>query len=251
MSGLLEGKVAVITGVGASTSMGATAARLFHAEGASLVLADVSGNEQKVASSLGARAISCSTDVRKSDQIERMIALAVDTYGGLDILCNVAGVSGSMASLSDTSEENFDLMIDVNLRGVFLGMKFALPHLVARGGGTIVNVASTAAIIGTPLLSTYAASKAGVVALTRVAAAEYGREGIRANAICPGVIQTPMMDAGVEDNPEIVEYLKGLVPMGRIGQPEEIANAMLFLASDQSSYITGSVLPVEGGQTMT
>ena len=100
-------------------------------------------------------------------------------------------------------------------------------------------------------MSTYAASKAGVVALTRVAAAEYGREGIRANAICPGVIQTPMMDAVVEDNPESVEYLKGLVPMGRIGQPEEIANAMLFLASDQSSYITGSVLPVEGGQTMT
>lgn len=251
MSGLLEGKIAIITGVGAPTSMGATAARLFYAEGASLVLADVSGNEETVAASLGDRAIACSVDVGKSEQVDRMINVAVETFGGLDILCNVAGVSGSMCPLADTSEENFDLMIDVNLRGVFLGMKFALPHLVARGGGTIVNVASTAAIIGTPLLGTYAASKAGVVALTRVAAAEYGREGIRANAICPGVIQTPMMDAGVEDNPEIVEYLKGLVPMGRIGQPEEIANAMLFLASDQSSYITGSVLPVEGGQTMT
>ena len=142
-------------------------------------------------------------------------------------------------------------MVDVNLRGVFLTMKYAIPEMVRRGGGAIVNIASTAAIIGTPELATYAASKAGVVALTKVAAVEYGKQGIRVNAICPGVIETPMMTAGVAANPGMVEYLSGLVPMGRIGQPEEIASAILFPASEMSSYVTGSVLPVEGGQTTT
>jgi NAD(P)-dependent dehydrogenase (short-subunit alcohol dehydrogenase family) len=249
VGGILEGKVAVITGVGGPTSMGATAARLFHAEGASLVLADVSGQERDAAAALADRAIACNVDVAKSDQVAHMIDLAVSTYGGLDILCNAAGVSGVLVPIADTTEENFDHMIDVNLRGVFLTMKAAIPHMIARGGGSIVNIASTAALIGTPQLGTYAASKAGVVALTKVTAVEYGRQGIRANAICPGVIETPMYDAGVVANPGIVDYLKALVPMGRSGKPEEIAEAMLFLASSRSSYITGLVLPVEGGQT--
>jgi NAD(P)-dependent dehydrogenase (short-subunit alcohol dehydrogenase family) len=247
MAGALDGKIAIITGAG--SGMGASAARLFQAEGARLVLADVSGQQHGVAADLGDGVAACDVDVRRSDQVRAMVDFALEQFGGLDVLCNVAGASGALVPTADTPEENFDLMIDVNLRSVFLGMKYAIPHMIARGSGSIVSIASTAALIGTPELGTYAASKAGVVALTKVVAVEYGKRGIRANAICPGVINTPMMTAGVAENPGMVDYLKGLIPMGRIGQPEEIAQAMLFLASERSSYITGAVLPVEGGQT--
>lgn len=247
MKNVLEGKVAVITG--AASGMGLSAAKLFYQEGASLVLADISGKAEQVAVELGERAVGLTADVRRAADAKAMIDLAVNKFGGLDILCNVAGVSGSLVPLADTSEENFDQMIDVNLRGVFLTMRNAIPEMIKRGGGAIVNIASTAAIIGTPELATYAASKAGVVALTKVAAVEYGKFGIRVNAICPGVIKTPMYDRGVAANPGMVEYLTKLVPMGRIGEAEEIAKPMLFLASHLSSYMTGSVLPVEGGQT--
>jgi NAD(P)-dependent dehydrogenase (short-subunit alcohol dehydrogenase family) len=247
MKNLLDGKIAVITGAG--SGMGLCTARLFYAEGASLVLADVSGKEQQVAAELGPKAVAITANVARAADVKAMIDLAVEKFGGLDILCNIAGISGTLVPLADSTEENFNQLIDVNLRGVFLTMKNAIPRMIERGGGTIVNIASTAAIIGTPQLAAYAASKAGVVALTRAAAVEYGKLGIRVNAICPGVIETPMMKAGVAVNPGVVEYLKGLVPMGRIGQPEEIANPVLFLASEMSSYMTGAVLPVEGGQT--
>lgn len=247
MKKVLEGKVAVITGAG--SGMGRCTAELFYAEGARLVLADISGQEQDVAARLGDRAVALTADVRRAADAKAMMDLAIETFGSLDILCNIAGVAGALFPLAETTEENFDHMIDVNLRGVFLTMKYAIPLMVGGKGGAIVNVASTAAIFGTPQLATYAASKAGVVALTRVAAVEYAKSGIRVNAICPGVIETPMMHAGVAADPGMVEYLKGLVPMGRIGQPEEIAKPMLFLASDLSSYVTGCILPVEGGQT--
>jgi NAD(P)-dependent dehydrogenase (short-subunit alcohol dehydrogenase family) len=248
MSGSMDGKVVVITGAG--SGMGLTAAKLFHAEGAKLVLADVSGKERDTAELLGARAVAISVDVRKADQVKAMIDLAVSEYGGLDVLLNVAGAFGKQVDLTDTSDELFDMMVDINLRGVFLGMKYAIPYMIERGKGTIVNVASTAALIATPKLVVYAASKAGVVALTKGAAAEYGKQGIRVNAIAPGVINTPMHVAGVADDPSVTEYLKAKIPMGRIGEPEEIADALLFLAGDRSSYITGHVLPVEGGQTI-
>jgi NAD(P)-dependent dehydrogenase (short-subunit alcohol dehydrogenase family) len=215
------------------------------------VLTDITGKQDQVAKELGDRAISLTADVSKSAEIEPVIQLAVDTYGGLDILCNVAGIPGALVAMVDTTEEGFDQLINVNLRGVFLTMRAAIPHMIARGGGAIVNIASTAALIGTPELGVYAASKAGVVALTKVAAVEYGKHAIRVNAICPGVIETPMYTAGVAENPGMVEYLSGLVPLGRIGQPEEIASTMLFLASSASSYITGTVIPVEGGQVTT
>jgi NAD(P)-dependent dehydrogenase (short-subunit alcohol dehydrogenase family) len=244
---VLDGKVAVITGAG--SGMGLSAAKLFHAEGASVVLADISGKEQKVAAELGEGAVGITADVSRPADAKAMIDLAVERFGGLDILCNVAGVDGSLVTLVESTEANFDLMIDVNLRGVFLTMRNAIPHMVKRGGGTIVNIASTAAIIGAPKLAAYAASKGGVIALTKAAAVEYAKDGIRVNAICPGIINTPMMQAAVVRNPGVAEYFAGLVPMGRIGEAHEIANPMLFLASAQSSYITGVVLPVEGGQT--
>jgi NAD(P)-dependent dehydrogenase (short-subunit alcohol dehydrogenase family) len=247
MKSVLQGKVAIITGAG--SGMGLSAAKLFHSEGASLVLADKSGKEQRVAADLGARTFGITADVSKPADSKAIIELAIAKFGGLDILCNVAGVDGTLVPLADTTEENFELMIAVNLRGVFLTMKNAIPHMIKRGGGSIVNIASTAAIIGAPKLAAYAAAKAGVVALSKTAALEYAKSGIRVNTICPGIIDTPMMQAAVASNPDVANYFAALVPMGRIGRAEEIANPLLFLASDLSSYITGAVLPVEGGQT--
>jgi len=250
MTGCLEGKVAVITGVGAATSMGAAAAQLFHAEGASLVLSFHSGKESEVARSLADRFIACKIDVGKVDQVADMIGRAVDTYGGIDILCNVAGIPGRKSVIVDIDEDDFDLVTNTNLRGVLLTMKAVIPHMLARGGGSIVNVASTAAVIGVPTLGSYSASKAGVIALSRVAAVEYGARNIRTNVICPGVIKTPMYDAAAAANANLIDYLSKRIPMGRAGLPSEVAETMLFLASERSSYINGVVLPVEGGQTI-
>jgi NAD(P)-dependent dehydrogenase (short-subunit alcohol dehydrogenase family) len=244
MTLLLDGKVAVITGAG--SGMGLATARLFHAEGANVVLADVSGREQEVAEELGRRSIAIRADVAKSSEVAAMMDAAVSNYGGVDILCNIAGVGSGLERIADTPEDAFDRIFDVNTRGVFLTMKYAIPHMIARGGGAIVNVASTAAV--KPIMrSLYSASKAAVVALTKVAAMEYGRDGIRANVVCPGAIETPMLLASVAGNTERVEMLKGRNPLGRLGSPDEIAHTMLFLSSSPSSYVTGEVVRVDGG----
>jgi NAD(P)-dependent dehydrogenase (short-subunit alcohol dehydrogenase family) len=247
MNRSLEGKVAVITGAG--SGMGLASARLFHAEGAKVVLTDISGKEQQVAAELGSNAVALTGDISNSKHVAAVMDLAVQSFGGIDILANIAGIAGKMTPLDETTEETFETLVAINLRGVFLTMKMALPHMIARGGGSIVNVASTAAIIGTPGLVAYAASKAGVAGLTKGAAVEYGKHHIRVNAVCPGVIKTPMYDSGVADNPGVVEYLTSLIPLGRTGIADEIANPLLFLASDASSYITGAIVPIDGGQT--
>lgn len=247
MNRSLEGKVAVITGAG--SGMGLASARLFHAEGAKVVLTDISGKEQQVAAELGSKAVALTGDISNSKHVAAVMDLAVQSFGGIDILANIAGIAGKMTPLDETTEETFETLVAINLRGVFLTMKMALPHMIARGGGSIVNVASTAAIIGTPGLVAYAASKAGVAGLTKGAAVEYGKHHIRVNAVCPGVIKTPMYDSGVADNPGVVEYLTSLIPLGRTGIADEIANPLLFLASDASSYITGAIVPIDGGQT--
>ena len=250
MAGALAGKVAVITGVGSETSIGGVAASLFHKEGASIVLSYHSGHESKVGSSLRGRTVACKVDVRKSDQVERLIRSALGAFGGIDILCNVAGSPGQKSRVAETPEDVFDAVIDVNLRGTFLTMKAVIPHMLERGGGSIINIASTAALIGVPTLGAYSAAKAAVVGLSKVAAVEYGADKIRTNVICPGVIKTPMYDAAAAGNSDLIEYLTGLIPMGRVGTPAEVAEAMLYLASDRSSYVNGVVLPVEGGQTI-
>jgi NAD(P)-dependent dehydrogenase (short-subunit alcohol dehydrogenase family) len=247
MNRSLEGKVAVITGAG--SGMGLASAKLFHAEGAKVVLTDISGKEQQVAAELGSNAVALTGDISNSKHVAAVMDLAVQSFGGIDILANIAGIAGKMTPLDETTEETFETLVAINLRGVFLTMKMALPHMIARGGGSIVNVASTAAIIGTPGLVAYAASKAGVAGLTKGAAVEYGKHHIRVNAVCPGVIKTPMYDSGVADNPGVVEYLTSLIPLGRTGIADEIANPLLFLASDASSYITGAIVPIDGGQT--
>ncbi len=247
MNGILEGKVALITGAG--SGIAAAAARLFHKEGARIVLADVSGKEADLAAELGERVVSCHADVSKSQDVQAMIDMAITHFGQLDILCNVAGITGPQGSLEDAREEDFDAVIAVNIRGLFLSMKYALPHLVRDGGGVIVNISSATALVGMPGLAVYSATKGAIIATTRVIAAEYASKGVRANVICPGGIETPIYLEHLARDPESVNKTVSLIPAGRVGKPEEIAQAMLFLASDASSYMTGAVVPVDGGQT--
>jgi NAD(P)-dependent dehydrogenase (short-subunit alcohol dehydrogenase family) len=247
MNGILENKVALITGAG--SGIAAAAARLFHKEGARIVLADVSGKEADLAAELGERVVSCHADVSKSQDVQAMIDMAITHFGQLDILCNVAGITGPQGSLEDAREEDFDAVIAVNIRGLFLSMKYALPHLVRDGGGVIVNISSATALVGMPGLAVYSATKGAIIATTRVIAAEYASKGVRANVICPGGIETPIYLEHLARDPESVNKTVSLVPAGRVGKPEEIAQAMLFLASDASSYMTGAVVPVDGGQT--
>lgn len=246
MAGQLEGKIAVITG--AASGIGAAVSRLFHENGALLIVADVTETVFDLAAEFGQRALAVKGDVSKSADVARMVELAVSSYGGVDILCNIAGISGERGTLAECSEANFENLIGVNLRGPFLTMKAAIPHMIARGGGSIVNVASTAALKGYPSAVAYGASKAGLVSLTKGAAVEYAKQGIRVNAICPGPIETPMYFAAVDKVAGAAEKIAAGVPMGRAGKPSEIAYPVLFLASSASSFVTGTVLPVEGGQ---
>jgi NAD(P)-dependent dehydrogenase (short-subunit alcohol dehydrogenase family) len=244
----VKDKVAVVTGAG--SGIGRATARRLHQEGAQVVLAGRSANVEVAAKELGKRAVAVVADVSVGEDVQGVIDLALSEFGGIDILCNVAGTIADMVPSMETSDADFDAVMDVNVRGVFLTMRAAVPHLLARGGGSIVNVASTGALIGAPSLGAYNASKGAVVAMTRTVAAEYAAQGLRANVVCPGVIQTPMLERGIGDNPEAAEFLKELIPMRRVGDPVEVANGILFLASDEASYVTGIVMPVEGGQTV-
>lgn len=247
MNGVLSGKVAIITGAG--SGIAAAAARLFHKEGARIALADVSGKEGDLAAELGERAVACRADVSKSDDVKAMIGRTIAEFGQVDILCNVAGITGPQGSLEDAREEDFDAVIAVNIRGLLLSMKYALPHLVEGNGGVIVNISSATALVGMPGLAVYSATKGAIIATTRVIAAEYASKGVRANVICPGGIETPIYLEHLARDPESVDKTVSLIPAGRVGKPEEIAQAMLFLASEASSYMTGAVVPVDGGQT--
>lgn len=247
MNGVLSGKVAIITGAG--SGIAAAAARLFHAEGASVVLADVSGRQDELARELGQRAVACHVDVARDTDVEAMVDLAIQQFGRLDVLCNVAGITGPRASIEEILEEDFDRVISVNVRGLLLTMKHALPHLIESGAGSIVNISSTAALIGMPGLAVYAATKGAAISVTRVVAVEYASRGVRANVVCPGGIETPIVAEHMAKNPAAVEKQLAAIPAGRLGQPEDIARAMLFLASDASSYVNGAIIPVDGAQT--
>jgi NAD(P)-dependent dehydrogenase (short-subunit alcohol dehydrogenase family) len=245
----LENKVAVITGAG--SGMGRAMAQLFAAEGARVVCADRSGKEEETASEIGKAARAVHADVAISADVQRMIATAEQEFGRLDVLCNNAGFGGPIKPLAEQSEETFDDVHAVNLKGVFLGMKYGIAAMLRGGGGSIVNTASAVALAGWKGHSVYAAAKAGVVQMTRFAALDYAEQGIRVNAVCPGITWTGLVaqSAGFPVPPPGAGVPPG-TPMNRWGLAGEIAAAALFLASDEASYITGAALPVDGGYSI-
>lgn len=250
-AGRLVNKVAIVTGGG--SGIGAAMAQALHAEGAKVALADISGKENDVAAALGDGAIAVSTDVADDGAVADLIARTVAEFGRLDVLCNNAGIDGSLNSLADYTLEDFDRVYAVNARAVFSGTRHALPIMTAQGGGSIINTASVAGLIAFPGLSAYCASKAAVIGLTRSTAVEYGRSGVRCNAICPGVVKTTMLTELEDHHPEVLKALldttEATTPLGRLGLPMEIASAAVFLASDESTFLTGAVIPIDGGYT--
>ncbi len=248
----LKGKVALITG--AASGMGRTAAKLFAAEGAKVVIADVTERAGNLAAqeiiSAGGDAAFIRTDVSKAVEVEAMVQFALEKFGRLHVLYNNAGIfHPEDGGTVETAVEVWDRVTDINLKGVWLGCKFGIPALLRSGGGSIINVASFVALVGaaTPQIA-YTASKGGVLAMTREIAVEYARKGIRANALCPGPIETPMLAELLKD-PERRARRLVHIPIGRFGQAEEIARAALWLASDESSLMTGAALVVDGGIT--
>jgi len=245
----LEGKVALITGAG--SGMGKVAAALFAAEGAKVVLTDVADETgEETAAEIGPAAVYVHADVSDQDQARRMVETAVERFGRLDVLYNNAGVMlPDDGSVDTTDAKIWDLTLDVNVKGVAFGCKYGIPAMLANGGGSIINVASFVAWLGAATSQTaYTASKGAVLAMTREIAVEYARKGIRCNALCPGPIETPLLMQLLSDEAKRQRRFVH-IPMGRLGQAEELAKAALFLASDDSSFMTGASLIVDGGIT--
>jgi NAD(P)-dependent dehydrogenase (short-subunit alcohol dehydrogenase family) len=242
----LQNKTAVITGAG--SGMGRAMALLFAREGAKVVLADISGKQDELAAQIGEAAVAVHANVADEADVQNMIATAETRFGRLDVLVNNAGFGGGMMRLHEQTTENWDRVHSVNIRGVFFCMKHGVISMLKSGGGSIVNIGSASAVVGWKHHSIYGAAKAGVHQMTRAAALDYAEDKIRVNAIAPGTIWTGLVKQSEEHPtpPAGVFRLPG-IPMDRWGLASEIANAALFLASDEASYITGTILPVDGG----
>jgi NAD(P)-dependent dehydrogenase (short-subunit alcohol dehydrogenase family) len=245
----LENKVALITG--GTTGIGRDTAILFAKEGAKVVFSgrrEAEGNETlNLVHSVGGNGYFIKSDGSKSADVESLVQAAVEKYGRLDVAFNNAGIEGKWVPLAEQTEENWDEVHAINLRGVWLSMKYEILQMLKQGGkGAIVNMSSVAGLIGAAGAGVYVASKHGVLGLTKSAAIEYAAHGIRVNAVCPAVIETPMADRAFAD-PEVSKKMLSLHPIGRFGKPMEVAEAVLWLCSDRSSFTTGQYLGIDGG----
>jgi len=247
----LEGKACVITGAG--SGMGRVAAEVFTAEGAQVCVADIDGAaaEDTVVLCREGSAFAIRADVAREEQVETMMRAAAERFGGIDVLYNNAGISPSDdASVLDTSLEAWQRVQDVNITGVFLCCKHGIPHLLERGGGSVINVSSLVALVGAATSQiSYTASKGAVLSMSRELATQFARQGVRVNALCPGPVETPLLMNLYGKDPAALERRRVHWPMGRLAQPREVVNAALFLASDESSHVTGATITVDGGIT--
>jgi NAD(P)-dependent dehydrogenase (short-subunit alcohol dehydrogenase family) len=253
MAGRLAQKVALVTG--GSSGIGRASALVFAREGAKVIVSDldVAGGEETVRliAAAGGAAIFVRADVSKTTEVAALVKRGVETYGRLDCALNNAGIQGEIKQTVECSEENWDRIIATNLTGVWLCMKHEISHMLKQWGGSIVNVASNFGLVGSQGMPAYSASKHGVLGLTKTAALEYAKSGIRVNAVCPGPTQTPLVDRILNQQPQIanqiVEAIKAREPVGRMGRPEEIAEAVMWLCSEAASFVTGTALAVDGG----
>lgn len=246
---LFKDKVVIITGAG--SGIGRSTAIAFAHEGAKVIVSDIdelSGQETvRVIEALSGHAKFIKCDVSKESDVKQLVNQTVQFWGRLDCAFNNAGIEGVPSSTIDCPLENWDRTININLKGVWLCMKYEIPEMLKSGGGSIVNCSSIAGLVGFTTIPAYVASKHGVIGLTQTAALEYAPQKIRVNAVCPGVIHTPMLERFTQGNEQ---QMIGQVPMARIGRPEEIAQSVLWLCSEKASYLTGHALTVDGGWTV-
>ena len=247
MENNFNNKTALVTG--ASFGIGRATAIAFAERGARVAIVDfIEDNETiEIIRSKGGEAIFIKCDVSKDDEVKKMVEKVVTTYGSIDYACNNAGVEGISASTHECTLENWEHTIGVNLKGVWLCMKYEIQQMLKQDSGAIVNMASIAGLVGFQGLPAYVASKHGIVGLTKTAALEYAKSGIRVNAVCPGVIKTAMIDRLTGKVKEVEKQFEDMEPIGRMGQPEEVAEAVLWLCSNASSFVTGNAMAVDGG----
>ncbi len=249
----LTNKVSLITGAG--SGIGRATALMFAREGSNVIASDrnleAAEKTKHQIDELGGKCQAIGLDVTQEHQVEKSISKIIDTYGRLDILHNNAGVS-VLKSITETTEAEWDFLFNINLKGMFFGCKHTIPYMVRQGNGIIINTASELAIVGQPLYAAYCATKGGVLALTRALSVEWASKGIRVNAVCPGPINTPMLEAefNLANDPEIEKAATiQSMPIGRLGTPEDIAKVVLFLASDEADFLHGTAIVADGGRT--
>lgn len=244
-----QNRVAVVTG--GATGIGRATALAFAREGAKVVVADVNEREGQETTRRvrngGGEGLFVRTDVSQSADWRQLVDQTVQKYGRVDVLFNNAGIGGALAATADYTEEDFDKVIAINMRGVWLGMKTVIPQMVKQKKGAIVNTASILGLVGFAQAVAYTAAKHAVLGMTKVAAMEYAAQGIRINAVCPAFIKTPMVESGL--TPEALQHIAQLHALGRLGESEEVAGLVLFLASDEASFMTGAAYLVDGGYT--
>ena len=249
MTGIMEGKVVIITG--AASGIGRATAQIFAREGARVIIADVNekGGEETLGmiNKLGHQGMFVKTDMTVETDVKVLIDRAINAHGRLDAAFNNAGIEGFQASSAEMPTNEFDKIINVNLKGVYLCMKYEIQAMLKTGGGAIVNTASVAGLVGFPGLGAYVASKHGVIGLTKTAALEYAKAGIRVNCVCPGVIDTPMVQRLGGSDPALLAAITASEPVGRLGKPSEIGEAAVWLCSDRASFVTGHSMAVDGG----